>query len=196
MTFPTDDFAECEISQEVDVIAPGPRLRRVKRMGPKAPYWLIALTTPPNTTEKGEEIGAYIDHTLAGVVNFPLPNPKASLVERSGISTSTSAAIGATQIGLRNFTPNQPGGVKAGDFFNFVGDLKTYKIVFTQNADQGGELTATFTPPAMQNIPANTPINYGSAAVFQVSLLDSVPTKVNTDDGQLIVHDLELIEQI
>lgn len=196
MTFPINRFRDLEIEQIVDVIAPPERLKRVKRQGNKKPYWLISLTTVPLEYAAGMELAAYIDSQLGAINNFLLPNPQPSIVSRTGIFVSSDVAEGQTQIPLSGLTPNQQSAVAAGDFINFNGSAKTYRMVSTETASVSGNLTAKVTPPLVEPVTAGTLVNYGVNAMFQVSLRDKFQANISVGKSKRLVFDIELIEQI
>lgn len=195
MTFPTSEFSSIEVYQDVEVIAPDRRYKRVKRLDNKEPFWVIALTTPPNEYEKAMEIGAYLDSLLGPLNDFVLPNPVPSIKSRVGLSTNALASKGATTVQIKGATANLVKACAAGDFLNFTGFSKAYRFVLNSNADATGIFTATITPPLIEDIPANTAIKYGSDAEFQVCLDSVATTDINARAGKLISHDVELIEQ-
>lgn len=196
MTLPTDQFAQINIEQIVDVrLSGGNRYRRNRRLGNKKPYWMISLTTVPLDYSEGVKLSAYLNSLLGELSVFSLKNPLPALAVRSGVSTSSTAGKNDTTVALGGFSASQPQAVMAGDFIRFNGHSKVYRVTATANANSGGTAVVKVTPPLMQSVNSATGVEYGADVNFQVSLRDTVEMSVNGSDAGYSVYNIDLIEQ-
>lgn len=189
MMYPTNKFNSVNIEQVSDTRVGEPRLFRNRSYGNKDPYWLITMVTPPLPYSEGMGLAAFLDSLLGAFEKFDLPCPVPQISSNPNSYLSANAIKGTTYLNV--VTPND---VKAGDFVQFSGNKKVYRI--TEDSLGAGTKTIKITPPLVESIPtAPTTMLYGDDVVFQVSLEDRSAGEITAERGKFIIHDVELIEQ-
>lgn len=197
MTFPTDKFSAANPYQETEVfLGDANRLKTSRSLGPKESYWVLPLTTDRLDYSVFQAVSVYLDHLLGRFKVFALPNPIPPIASRSGLALNAGANKGSESISIKNFPTSTSGAVRASDFLNISGHAKAYRIVFDANSNSSGVASVTITPPLVQNVTANSSINYGQNCVFQVSLKSRNSGDIVAGKTNFGIHDIELMEQL
>jgi len=113
-----------------------------------------------------------IDNASGTHGTFQVANPFNSLLlpyETNAISTRSAISQHAKSVPADGFTPMLGSALRPGSFFNFGDHPKVYMVTNAPNANALGQSTINFTPGVYQDVPADTPINYGANCLFQVS---------------------------
>lgn len=196
MIFPTDVFSKINVELTSDTRAPDQRLFRYRSRGILAPYYTISLTTPPLEYEQGVGVAAMLDGFQNELEIFDLPNPIPSVKVHSGLTLAQAASEDDRQIVVQGLSPSQQNAVAAGDFIQIGGDKKAYRIMMSADSDGTGQATVTLTQNLLADYALSSAIKYGENVVFQVSMVDRGSATIDADMRNLMVHDVELIEQL
>ena len=133
---------------------------------------LDLVTTRFDMATAFELVSWLIDNASGTHGTFHVENPFHSLLlpyETNAISTRSAISQHAKSVPVDGLSPMLLGALKPGSFFNFGDHPKAYMVTNSPNANALGQSTISFTPGVYQDVPADTPINYGANCLFQVS---------------------------
>lgn len=196
MTFPIDKFEVAGIEQVSDTRTPKPRLFRYRYRGSKKPFWQINLTSVPLDYATGLAVAAYLDGLEGALTVFNLPCPIPALASYTGLTVASAVGKDASTVTVTGLPANQAEALMAGDFIQFAGSPKAYRLTKTTFSNASGDAIAWVTPRLMAGMNSGVAVSYGDAVQFQVAMEKRNSADVDAKKGKFMVHDVELIEQL
>ncbi|MFW8589814.1 hypothetical protein ACOI22_03330 [Glaciecola sp. 2405UD65-10] len=185
MIFPVDKFAKVEIEQRNDIRASKERLTRNRARGTKSPYFALMLTTPSIPYNEYIPLSAAVDGYEGALEIFVVQNPIPSIYENENDNTIDFEPKGSKTIGI-----DYTGNYSAGDFIQFSGSTKAYRIM-----EVDGQ-SITLTHPLLTDIAAGESVYYGKNVQFQMCVNDTHTTTIDVKQSKFGIIDVELIEQL
>ena len=185
--FPVDKFSQISVEQMTDTRTPSARYYRNRARGNKAPFFMLALTTPPLPYAEHMEVSAQIESYEGELEIFTLQNPLPELASFS--NKNVNAAFAA---GVKSVVIGGSHAFRVGDFVQFTNHSKVYRIASVATASN---TTIGLSCPLVESINNTTDLIYGANVVFQVCLSDNYSQEVEARNGKFGVVDVELIEQ-
>lgn len=185
MIFPIDKFAKVEIEQRNDIRAPKERLTRNRARGTRSPYFALMLATPSIPYNEYIPLSAAIDGYEGALEIFVIQNPIPSIYENENDVTIDYEQKGSKQISI-----NYAGNYSAGDFIQFSGHAKAYRIMSVDGQN------ITLTHPLVQDVADGATVRYGKHVQFQMCINDTHTTTIDVKQSKFGIIDVELIEQL
>lgn len=187
MSYPIHPYAKIEIEQINDIRTSKSRYYRNRARGNKSSYFMLAITSPAIPYAEFVAYSAQIEALEGELSIFTLPNPLPPLASFSGHTVATTANQGVKQI-----TIDTASNYRVGDFVQFAGHAKVYRI---SGVAQGAQITLTLSCPLVETVTAGTAITYGADVEFQLCMTSNYSATTDAKNSKFGVITSELIEQ-
>ena len=188
MTFPTDVFSGVVIEQITDTRVSKTRYYRNRARGNKAPFFMVALTSPPLPYSEYMATMAVIESYEGALEIFALPNPLPALAAFPDYALDVTANAGSKTVIL-----DRQANYRAGDLIQFSSHAKAYRIASVSIGS--GVTTIGLSCPLLETVLTSDDVLYGANVIFQVCLEDVSPMDIQASQSKFGVIDVELIEQ-
>lgn len=128
-----------------------------------------------------------------GNCTFAAPLLTAPLGSWAGAPVVAGAGQTGYSINLRGFTPSSSGVAKAGDFVQFFGDAKVYRVASDANSDGSGNATITLVQALLASPADGSAVNV--SPVFTVAVTSDL-FEVTIKTGGLYDFALDFVEDV